>query len=107
MTRRRLLTESLLYHWRSHLAVLLCVAVATSVLGGALLVGDSMRGSLRDITLDRLGRIDFALSSQRLFARDLGERVRVGTRLDGIDAFQSYEPALLLRGSVARVDDGN
>ena len=45
------------------------VAVATAVLTGALLVGDSVRGSLRDLTLQRLGRIDSALVAGTCSAR--------------------------------------
>jgi hypothetical protein len=52
---------SLRHYRRIHLAVALGVAVATAVLTGALLVGDSVRGSLRDLTLERLGRIDSAI----------------------------------------------
>ena len=39
------------------------VAAAVSVLGGALLVGDSVRGSLRDLVLSRLGRTGQVVSS--------------------------------------------
>jgi len=49
----------------------LAVAVCGAVLTGALLVGDSVRGSLRDLTLDRLGRIDVALLGERFFREDL------------------------------------
>ena len=48
MTLLGLLRRNLLYHWRGNLAVLLGVAVGSAVLTGALLVGDSLRGSLRD-----------------------------------------------------------
>src|SRR5262245_41796499 len=111
MTTRRLLIQSLLYHWRSHIAVLLCVAVGTSVLCGALLVGDSMRGSLRDITLDRLGRIEFALSTDRLFARDFAERLQAVANdcwaPTSLQPAIASEPALLLRASAVRVDESN
>ena len=49
MNRWRLILRSLLYHGRTNLAVAAGVAAATAVLTGALLVGDSMRGSLREI----------------------------------------------------------
>ena len=39
------------YYWRTNLAVVLGVATAVAVLAGALLVGDSVRGSLRDLVL--------------------------------------------------------
>ncbi|MCI0654737.1 MAG: hypothetical protein L0Y39_09710, partial [Methylococcaceae bacterium] len=58
MTRTRLLLETLVWHWRTNLAVLLGVAVGAALLSGALIVGDSVRGSLRDMTLKRLGSID-------------------------------------------------
>ena len=54
------LIQSITHYWRINLAVLLAAAVATAVLTGALLVGDSVRGSLRDLTLERLGNIDGA-----------------------------------------------
>jgi ABC-type lipoprotein release transport system permease subunit len=65
MSPIRLLLTSLVYHARMNLAVACGVAAGTAVLTGALLVGDSMRGSLRDLTLDRLGRIDEVLHSPR------------------------------------------
>ena len=51
---------------------MLGVAVATAVLTGALIVGDSVRGSLRDLSLSRLGKIDHALVSERFFRANLG-----------------------------------
>ena len=90
--------RSLSYFWRIHLAVVVGSAVATSILTGALLVGDSVRGSLRDLSQDRLGRIDFALLSERFFreslARDLSEPDTFA------DRFASATPAILLSGSV-------
>jgi len=63
--------RSLRHYWRINFAVSLGAAVATSVLTGALLVGDSVRGSLRDLTLARLGEIDHALVSERFFREEL------------------------------------
>src|SRR5262249_17309181 len=57
MTLFRFLLRNLLFHWRANSAVFLGVVVGTAVLTGALLVGDSLRGSLRDLTLRRLGWI--------------------------------------------------
>jgi hypothetical protein len=58
MRMTHLLASSLRLHGRIHLAVALGVAAATAVLTGALLVGDSVRGSLRHLALDRLGNIE-------------------------------------------------
>ncbi|TWU35282.1 FtsX-like permease family protein [Novipirellula aureliae] len=52
------------------LAVGLGVATATAVIVGALLVGDSMRGSLRELTLERLGKTDFMLAPGSFFELD-------------------------------------
>jgi ABC-type antimicrobial peptide transport system permease subunit len=67
MRSRELLTRSLRHYWRTNLAVVIGVATAVTVLGGALLVGDSVRGSLRDLVLQRLGNTDFVVSSPEFF----------------------------------------
>jgi ABC-type lipoprotein release transport system permease subunit len=71
MTFTRLLLLNLLSHWRSNLPVLLGVAVGTAVLTGALLVGDSLRGSLQNQALDQLGWVDQALVANRFVREDL------------------------------------
>jgi ABC-type antimicrobial peptide transport system permease subunit len=71
MSALRLIFASLAYHWRVQLAVAGGVVAGTAVIAGALLVGDSMHGSLRDLTLQRLGRIDEALVADRFFRADL------------------------------------
>ncbi|MDR2754999.1 MAG: ABC transporter permease [Planctomycetaceae bacterium] len=53
--------RSLWYDRWINAAVLLGVFCATAVLTGALLVGDSMRGSLKALTLNRLEQIDTVL----------------------------------------------
>ena len=57
---------------------------------GALLVGDSVRGSLRDLLLGRLGRTDQVVASTSLFreqlAQDLDDAAGVQRRLLGRDA---------------------
>jgi putative ABC transport system permease protein len=63
------------FYWKSHLWAVLAVAVATAVLTGALVVGDSMRHSLRELAVGRLGQIDYALVAPRLFGDDLGRRL--------------------------------
>ncbi|HXR07937.1 MAG TPA: hypothetical protein VN765_11445, partial [Candidatus Acidoferrum sp.] len=59
--RRQLLLRSLRFYARSHVGSLLGVTVAGTVLVGALAVGDCVGESLRQMGLDRLGKIDFAL----------------------------------------------
>ena len=75
MTLKRLRLRNLLYHWRGNLAVFLGVVVGTAVLTGALLVGDSLRGSLRERTLQRLGWVDEALIAPRFFRQELADEL--------------------------------
>ena len=76
MTRVRLILRSTRYHWRTNLAVVAGVAAAVSVLAGALLVGDSVRGSLRDMTMARLGRTGMVISSTDFFREALGPDIQ-------------------------------
>jgi len=80
-----------------HCAVAAAVAIATAILTGALLVGDSVRGSLRDLTLQRLGRVDQALTAPRPFRAPLAEELQSLPRFN--DYFDSVTPAWNLRGS--------
>jgi ABC-type antimicrobial peptide transport system permease subunit len=104
---------SLRYHWRTNLAVACGVAVGTAVLTGALLVGDSMHGSLRHLTLDRLGRIDEALVTDRFFRAKLAEELAAecGPHTPCADAAHGVcrvpsaaVPAILLRASLENPD---
>ena len=83
MSFAHLVRRSLTFYWRTNLAVCLGVAAAVAVLGGALLVGDSVRGSLRDIATSRLGRADHALVSTGYFretlASDVAARAETGS----------------------------
>lgn len=63
MTLRTLITRSLRFHWRGHLGVLLGAAVGSAALIGALVVGDSVRLSLRELALQRLGNVSFAMET--------------------------------------------
>jgi ABC-type antimicrobial peptide transport system permease subunit len=102
MSSIRLIIVSLVYHWRMHFAVSLGVVAGTAVLTGALLVGDSMRGSLRDLTLDRLGRIDEVLVTERFFRAELADDL---ARQPGFDEhFTRAVPAILIRASLERAD---
>jgi hypothetical protein len=56
-------------------AVVLGVATAVAVLAGALLVGDSVRGSLRDLVLQRLGRADQVVSTAGFFREGLADAI--------------------------------
>src|SRR5687767_9573633 len=76
MSLFRLLLHTLLYHWRGNGAVMLGVVVGSAVLAGALLVGDSLQGSLRARSLRQLGWIEQALVAPRFFREKLAVEVR-------------------------------
>ncbi len=79
--------NALKHFWQIHLTVALCTAVATGVLAGALLVGDSVRGSLRSLTAERLGTIQHALLADHFFQQSILDR-------------QNTVPTILLNGTV-------
>jgi ABC-type antimicrobial peptide transport system permease subunit len=71
MNSRTLIKRNLAHYWRTNAAVILGVATAVAVLAGALLVGDSVRASLRDLALARLGKTDFVITSAGFFREQL------------------------------------
>ncbi|MDA7915995.1 FtsX-like permease family protein [Verrucomicrobia bacterium] len=76
MTFTKLILNSLRFHARSHLGVVLGAAIGTAVLTGALLVGDSVRQSLTGMALQRLGQTDVVLvSNDRLFRTELANEL--------------------------------
>lgn len=95
MTARTLIAQSLRFHWRAHLGVLLGAMTGTAILVGALAVGDSLRSSLRDMALARLGKIELALNSQgRFFREELAAPIAA-------DLKAPVAPAVLLRGTAS------
>ena len=76
MTTWSLVLSSFRFYARSHLGTLLGVALGAMVLTGAMLVGESVRGSLRDMAASRLGLTQLALpSGDRLFHASLAKRL--------------------------------
>jgi putative ABC transport system permease protein len=103
MSLLQLAVRSGTFYWRTNLAVLLGVAAAVAVLGGALLVGDSVRGSLRDLALGRLGMTDQVLASGEFFREALAEDVKGGgatAPLIASTSFVTHEPSGRRAGSV-------
>jgi ABC-type antimicrobial peptide transport system permease subunit len=78
MRTNQLLKRSLTYYWHTNLVVVLGVAVAVSVLAGALLIGESVRGSLRDLSTRRLGKTDVLISSANFFREQLAADLGAG-----------------------------
>ncbi len=99
MTPATLVKRSLRHYWRTHAAVAAAAAVATAVLVGALVVGDSVRHSLRARAEARLGPVHQALVTPgRTFRAVIADPLheKTGNRI---------APMLALRGT-AETDDG-
>ena len=80
MNRFRLIVSSLRYHARGNVAVLLGAAVGAAVLAGALLVGDSLRGSLRDRTERQLNGTQYVLAPGRFFRGEIADQLPGGVK---------------------------
>ncbi len=99
----RLVGRSLRYFWRIHLAVGLGVVVATAVFVGALVLGDSLRESLRALALRRLGPFRGAVNSARLFPRATVDRLASDPQFSRY--FVKAAPVGVFRASM-RVENG-
>jgi ABC-type antimicrobial peptide transport system permease subunit len=98
MRPRTLVLRSLVHHRRTNAAVVLGVAVAVAVLAGALLVGRSVRTSLRALVEERIGRTEAAVVGARLFDEALAQRLASPAR--------TTAPVLSLRGVVSEPSSG-
>lgn len=99
MTTGQLLQRNLSYFWRTNLAVVAGVAIAVSVLAGALLVGDSVRGSLRDLFLQRLGNTDQIITSNGFFRDQLAADIQSNQKFSA-SGFAATAPLIALEGTV-------
>src|SRR5918998_2258886 len=100
-----LLKRNLTYYWRTNLAVLFGVAIAVAVLAGALLVGDSVRASLRDLFLERLGKTDHIVTSSGFFHEQLADELRAHEGFAS-GGFTNVCPLIVLEGAVTHQDSG-
>lgn len=101
-----------LWHYRRvNIVVMLAVAISTAVIGGSLIVGDSVRFSLQRMTQQRLGQITHVLHSPRFFRQRLAEDIEkdnswkpITTQIDGGTLVDKpvCAPAILLTGSIER-----
>lgn len=102
MNRWSLALAGLRQGWRRQLGLFFGSALATAVLVGALAVGDSVSASLRNLALQRIGRIDAVLQAgDRFFRADLGQRLSQATT--GSDPLRVVS-ALRQRGLAATPD---
>jgi hypothetical protein len=95
---RTLIFRSLLYYRGLNAALVLGVALATAILTGSLLVGDSVRGSLRELALARLGPIQFVLAAPQPFDAALAQRLN----RDAEALHCTVSPMFALKGRAVR-----
>ena len=93
MTPRRLIRLGLTHYWRTNAAVVVGVATAVAVLAGALLVGDSVRASLRALVEARLGRADAVVLSAGFVREQLAADI-------------GATPAVMVQGFVTGQENG-
>lgn len=92
MTLSRFILSSARHYWRGHLGLLLGAFLASAVLSGSLLVGDSVRASLRRVAELRLGKVQSGLlGGDRWFTTDLVKKA-------------GSEPLIIALGSAATAD---
>jgi putative ABC transport system permease protein len=95
----QLLRRSLTYYWRTNLVVVFGVATAVAVLSGALLVGDSVRASLRDLFVQRLGETDQVITSTGFFRDQLANDIQRDSQFAAA-GFAATCPLIALQGTV-------
>lgn len=99
MQTSQLVRRNLAYYWRTNLAVVLGVATAVAVLAGALLVGDSVRASLRDLFLQRLGNTAQVITAPGFFREPLAADIQTHSDFKWV-GFAHACPLIALEGNV-------
>ena len=93
-----LVLHSLKFYWRTTLGVFAGTTLASAILIGALAVGDSVRYTLEQQALARVGRVQLALSApDRFFREDLATSLMN-------DLATPVAPLLVIRGTVSKPD---
>ena len=104
MTLLALVRRNIVHFWPTNLAVIGGVAVAVAVLAGALLVGSSVRASLRTLALERLGAIDQVVTSLGFVREELAAELQ---EADGMaSAFAGTAPIVAVEGFVTHQASG-
>ena len=112
MTGWKLIRNSLRFHWRSHLGTVLGAAIGSAVLIGALIVGDSVRETLKAKAVEGSAGFQSALFSRdRFFSDKLPGRIEstfLRERMAGPSSNSLFKErivsGLVLAGTASRQD---
>lgn len=108
MTTRTLLFRSLAHYWRTHLGVVLGVALAALVLTGSLMVGDSVKATLRAQAEARVGHVGRALvTGEHFLPWSPNADLRISFADDSISTRRDSAGVLLVQGTAERTDHTN
>ncbi|MDX1283662.1 MAG: ABC transporter permease [Draconibacterium sp.] len=100
MTKLQYIIKSFLHYFKANLLVALGVAISTMVLTGSLIIGDSVRHSLKQATFYRLGETTHLVSvTERYF------RQKMANEIEADNPEIKATPILLLEG-MAVADGG-
>lgn len=95
----KLILKSTWYYRRLNLTIVLGIALSTAILVGALIIGDSVKFSLQQITFERLGKTSQVVTAgERLFHQHLAQQITQNS--------ESKASALLRANGFAVIEGG-
>lgn len=99
MTKLQYIAKSFLHYFKANFLVALGIAISTMVLTGSLVIGDSVRHSLKQATFYRLGETTHLVSlNERYFRQEMA------AEMEEVNAQLKVTPLLLLEGMA--ISDG-
>jgi ABC-type antimicrobial peptide transport system permease subunit len=107
MTLARLIFNNFRYYFKSFLGIFAVVVVGSAIISGALFVGDSIRWSLFQTAMNRVGWVSYALTAtDRSFEANLDNRFekQLSNILNGSRNIKTV-CAILLPGSASKSDN--
>ena len=104
MTLLGLVRRNIRHFWPTNVAVVAGVGVAVAVLAGALLVGASVRASLRGLALERLGAVDAVVTSATFVPETFTDELWTATGVS--DRYAGVIPIVAVEGFVTHQPSG-
>ena len=107
MTLFKLVSRTLMHYKGSSLASAAGIAVATAIICGALIIGDSLRESLLNVVNQRLGKVTHSITAgERLFTAGLADGINT---VEGVAAVPVLKTAgaVAIQGTPVRVNNIN